>query len=106
MRNLQGKRQLHVNLLFNASWVLFSAQPDTQELAGMGGNSSDEDSENGGSNKYKSYRFSGKNHSFDAKVDRPIVKHLRKFSNDYLSSNSVVHKSNYTPLVEAYKVAG
>ena len=72
----------------------------------MGGNSSDEDSENGGSLKYKSYRFSGKNHSFDTKVDRPIVKHLRKFSNDYLSCNSVVHKSNFTPLGEAYKVAG
>lgn len=86
--------------MFNASWVLFSAYQE-EEVDLLGGNSSD--SENGGTHKYKAYRFSGKNHSFDSKVDRPIVKLLRKFSNDYLSVNSIVHKTNITLLADAYK---
>lgn len=55
------------------------------------------DSENGG-NLYKPYRFSGKNHSFDPQVEKPILKQIRAWSNDYMKNNSIVHKSSYISL--------
>jgi hypothetical protein len=49
-----------VNVIFNSSWVLFGCEDIDDEMSDEG--------ENGGNQhdrKYKPYRFSGKNHSFD-----------------------------------------
>ena len=88
-------------MFFNSSWVLFSA-----EDAEVGGNMSDNDSDNGGnlSGKFKPYRFSGKNHSFDPVLEKPILREIRSWTNEYMSSNSVIHKSSYTSLKEAHTV--
>jgi hypothetical protein len=45
----------------------------------VGGNMSDNDSDNGGnlSGRFKPYRFSGKNHSFDSALEKPILKENR-----------------------------
>jgi hypothetical protein len=51
---------------FNSSWVLFSSVVEES------GNMSDEEAGNGG-NQFRPYKFSGKNHSFDQQVERPIL---------------------------------
>lgn len=60
-----------------------------------------EGNENGGNKherKYKPYRFSGKNHSFDGQVEKVIVDQIRAWAYSYLNENTVIHKSSYTPL--------
>lgn len=80
---------------------MFSSQNENDDF--MGGNNSDNESDNGGTSKYKPYKFSGKNHSFDSKTERAHIQNLRQFSGDYLGHNSVIHKSTFTPLGEVTK---
>jgi len=59
-----------VNVVFNSSWVLFGCEDIDEAMSDGEGN------ENGGNKherKYKPYRFSGKNHSFDGQVEKVIV---------------------------------
>lgn len=104
VKDFAGKRQMHVNCGFNATWVLYSLS--TEGVDHQGGNTSDNDSENGGNfqGRYKPYRFSGKAHSFDPQVEKPILKYIRSWAQDYLNANSVIHKSSSTPLSECHSL--
>lgn len=81
VKEYQGKFQLHVNVHFNSSWVLFPAGVDIDQA----------------------YRFSGKNHSFDNNIEVKILQALRQFGQQYFNEHSVVHQSNFTPLMDCFK---
>jgi hypothetical protein len=88
--------------VFNSSWVLFGCE-DLEDAMSDG-----EGNENGGNQvyerKYKPYRFSGKTHSFDTQVEKPILDEIRGWSYNYLNGNTVIHKSSYTPLREVRNI--
>jgi hypothetical protein len=54
VKEFNGRKQLHVNVHFNSSWVLFAQGQSLQAH---------------GEDSYRSYRFSGKNHSFEPLVE-------------------------------------
>ena len=92
------QKQLHVNVIFNSSWVLFGCENIDEAMSDGEGN------QNGANQeyelRYKPYRFSGKNHSFDTQVEKPILDGMRSWSFDYFNNNTVIHKSSYTSLRE------
>lgn len=96
-----SQKQLHVNVVFNSSWVLFGCEDIDDEMSDGEGN------ENGGNKyerKYKPYRFSGKNHSFDGQIEKAILDQIRGWARSYLNENTVIHKSSYTPLREVRNI--
>lgn len=100
-REHKGTRQFHVNVNFNASWVLFPAcpsddKPKENENEEEGGEDSTE--ENPKLRKSHPYKYSGKNYSFDTNNDLPLLEGVKRWSADYFAHNSVVNKSNYTKL--------
>jgi len=105
VKSYQDRKQFHVNVTFNSSWCLFATQPEhaldggQMEDTEMNSNDSDEGSQDGEKLAGRQpYKFSGKNYSFDTQQERPILDCLRKWSVDYLSNNSVFHKSNFLQL--------
>ena len=53
---------------------------------------------------YQPYKFSGKSYSQDLSVEKPILDNLRRWAIDYFADNSVIHKSNYTPLKDVANI--
>jgi len=82
-----------VNVVFNSSWVLFGCEDFDDEMSDGEGNENSKYER-----KYKPYRFSGKNHSFDGQVEKVILDSTRAWAYNYLNENTVIHKSSYTPL--------
>lgn len=103
-----GSKQLHVNVQFNSSWVLFALnaqqQGSTVKSTREDRLGADEEDEPGADERSDSlmrpYKFSGKNYSFDPMFERPGIANLRTWAGDYLAQNSVVHLSSFTPLRE------
>jgi hypothetical protein len=54
---------------------------------------------------YQPYKFSGKSYSQDLSVEKSILDNLRRWAVDYFAENSVIHKSNYTPLKDVSKTS-
>lgn len=66
----------------------------------------DVEMQDGDSNKlYQPYKFSGKSYSQDLGVEKSILDNLRRWAVDYFAENSVIHKSNYTPLKDVAKTS-
>jgi hypothetical protein len=99
----KGKPQFNVNVQFNSSWCLFSTSAASR-------NSIDDDVEMQDNEipthtSYVPYKFSGKSYSQDLSVEKPLLDGLRRWAVNYFANNSVVHKSNYTPLKDVSKMA-
>lgn len=63
-----------------------------------------QDSEIITSHSYQPYKFSGKSYSQDLSVEKLILDKIRKWAVEYFADNSVIHKSNYTPLKDVSKI--
>ena len=82
-----------MNVHFNSSWCLFhTIEP------GFNDTSSDTDSA-----KYRPYKFSGRNFSFEPQIEIPVLKSLRQWASSYLAANSVCHLTHSTPLAEVHQ---
>jgi len=68
MKFYKGQKQFNVNVFYNSSWCLFSADDSVEENKKLqDGSDVDEDmgvSRIGDKQKYMPYKFSGKNFSF------------------------------------------
>lgn len=100
----KDRPQFNVNVQFNSSWCLFNtSQESSRRMAGE--DVEMHDHEAGTSTSYQPYKFSGKSYSQDLSFEKTILDNLRRWAVDYFSTNSVIHKSNYTPLKEVAKIA-
>lgn len=96
----KGKPQFNVNVQFNSSWCLFNTA--SGQLS-ADGDVDMQDAENNTSSSYQPYKFSGKSYSQDISVEKSILDNLRRWAVNYFAENTVVHKSNYTPLKDVAK---
>lgn len=109
-----------MNVFYNASWCLFSydingssdddcnmMDNDDEEEDQEKGNNSGMEDEGEDSNKklskmerrkYTPYRFSGKSYSFDTNQEKQIIDNMRSWTQQYFSTNTVIHSGMYTLL--------
>jgi len=101
----KNKPQFNVNVQFNSSWCLFNTTEESNRRSNLVDEDAEmQDSEITTCRSYQPYKFSGKSYSQDLSVEKPILDNLRRWAIDYFADNSVIHKSNYTPLKDVANI--
>jgi hypothetical protein len=120
MKQFHEQKQFHVNVYYNSSWCLFKMRTHQQ-----GGDDNFEDdmdyqsdpSDEGGvkinrdedqemmeedraaereeRRKYRPYKFSGKNYTFDVNHERALIDDLRSWTQNYFAKEYVITKEMY-----------
>ena len=101
MKMYDGKKQFQVNVFYNSSWCLFSADLENPEEVNSKVKSKDSDDEMVTSKKKQlmPYKYSGKSFSIDPDALEQL-QDIREWSKKYFADNDVIPDSMYTKLNE------